>query len=369
MVVESLEVSDFRNYREAAVRFSPGTNLLYGDNAQGKTNLLEAIYLCGTTRSHRMAKDRDMVRFGAENAHLRALVRKDSGLYQVDLHLKQRGAKGVAVNKAPVRRAQDLFGVLHLVLFSPEDLQIVKGGPAERRRFVDMELSQIDPVYLSDLTDYNRALSQRNRLLKDLERDPGLSETLPLWDEQLVRFGSRVIRRRREFVEEICPTLERIHSDLTGGKERLTLSYEPDAAEKNFGEELALAEERDIRFGSTSRGPHRDDVSFISNNIDIRRFGSQGQQRTTALSLKLAELTFVEERIRETPVLLLDDVLSELDQDRRRFLLKRIGGIQTIVTGTGPEEFLREAVAVDKVFRVTEGQIEEMERHGGRAEL
>lgn len=357
MIISSMDVSNFRNYVKGEIRFSEGVNILYGENAQGKTNLLEAAYISGTTKSHKGSRDREMIRFGEEEAHIRTMVEKDDSSYRIDLHLKKHKSKGIAINQVPIRKAYDLFGVLNIVFFSPEDLNIIKNGPSERRRFLDSEICQLDKIYLSGLARYNKALNQRNRLLKEIPFHPELKGTLSSWNETLSSYGKQVIERRKAFLRDLNLLINEIHRDLSGNLEELELIYEPDVLEEEFDKELILSEDRDLKQGMTSRGPHRDDVIFKINDIDIRHFGSQGQQRTAALSLKLAEIELVKSRIKEAPVLLLDDVLSELDHHRQDFLLKRIGSIQTIITCTGLDEFVRNNVRIDRLFRIDHGQI------------
>lgn len=357
MIIKSLELKYFRNYEQLSISFDRGTNLLYGDNAQGKTNILESIYVSGTTRSHRGSRDSEMICFGQEEAHIRAEVEKDGAKRRIDLHLKKNSSKGIAVDRVPIRRAGDLFGLLNLVFFSPEDLNIIKEGPSRRRRFLDMELSQLDSVYLYELTKYHKALQQRNRLLKDLLYRPGLADTLPVWDEQLVSCGEKIISRRETFLTELNDLVGGIHRKISGGREELALRYEPSARPGTLAEELARYGEKDKKTGMTEAGPHRDDISFLINGTDIRRFGSQGQQRTSALSLKLAEIELVRKRIRDTPVLLLDDVLSELDSRRQNYLLNSITDVQTILTCTGLDEFVKNRFQLNKVFLVKEGKV------------
>lgn len=198
MIIKSIELKNFRNYEELTLSLDRGTNIFYGDNAQGKTNILEAAYLSGTTKSHKCSKDKEMIRFGEQEAHIRTVVVKNDKEYQIDMHLKHNRTKGIAVNKMPIKKASELFGILNMVFFSPEDLNMIKNGPAERRRFLDAELCQLDKIYLSDLVVYNRILNQRNKLLKDMVYRPELADTLPVWDVQLAETGSRIIRRRRQ---------------------------------------------------------------------------------------------------------------------------------------------------------------------------
>ena len=225
MIIESLELKNFRNYGALTLEFDPGSNLLYGDNAQGKTNILEALYICAAAKSHRSGKDREMIRFGEDEAHIRLMLKKKDVPYRIDMHLKRDRSKGIAVNGVPIRRASELFGTLNAVLFSPEDLNIIKNGPSDRRRFMDMELCQLDRSYVFSLVNYNRALLQRNRLLKDLWSKPQLEETLSVWDEQIIRYGRELILRREAFLKDLNPVIREIHEKLTGGKETLFLSY------------------------------------------------------------------------------------------------------------------------------------------------
>ncbi len=361
MIIKSLELSNFRNYAQLKIDFSGSTNILFGDNAQGKTNILEAISVAGTTRSHKGCRDREMIRFGEEESHIRALVEKNGDERQIDIHLKKSQSKGIAVNRVPIRKAADLFGILNIVFFSPEDMDIIREGPSQRRRFLDMELSQLDRIYLSDLGNYNKVLSQRNQLLKDLEFQPELADTLAVWNLQLLEYGRKIIRRRSSFIHRLNDIVVDIHRNITGDREKLVLKYEPDAGSDEFEQRLLMQEETDLRLRTTTVGPHRDDIRFEVNGIDIRKYGSQGQQRTAALSLKLSEIELVREMIQDTPVLLLDDVLSELDQHRQNDLLNQIHDVQTIITCTGLDEFVKNRFPIDKVFFVKEGTVTEQE--------
>ena len=360
MRVQTLAVADFRNYVLQELSFHDGINLFYGDNAQGKTNLLEALYLCMTNKSYRGSKDRDMIRFGAEEAHLRLEAVKNEVPYRIDMHLKKNRKKGIAINSSPIRTAGELIGLLNVVFFSPEDLSVIKNGPAERRRFMDMELCQLDKVYLHYLNDYNKCLLQRNALLKDFENRKKNEDLLTVWDRQLSEQGKKVIQIRDRFVRDIAPAARGIHERLTGGKESLELFFEPNVRPEQFDEMLAFNRDREWRQGTTLFGPHRDDIRFVvskagEKGTDIRQFGSQGQQRTAALSLKLAEIEIVREKVKDVPVLLLDDVLSELDKSRQNFLLESIHDIQTFITCTGLDDFIKSNFRLDRVFQVENG--------------
>lgn len=357
MYIESIQLKNFRNYESLELEFDQGTNILYGDNAQGKTNILESIYLCGTSKSHRGSKDKEMIRFEQEESHIRLFVCKNEMQYKIDMHLKKNKPKGVAINGIPIRKAKELLGVMNVVFFSPEDLNIIKNGPAERRRFTDMELCQLDTIYVSDLSGYNHVLNQRNKLLKDISTNEKLKETIDIWDEQLVQYGIKVIRKRREFIDELNEIASDIHRNLTGGLEEIEISYEPDAAEGSLAEKVFINRERDLKLRTSCTGPHRDDFCVMINGIDIRKYGSQGQQRTAALSLKLSEIYLVKKKIHDEPVLLLDDVLSELDSSRQNYLLNSIHDIQTVITCTGLDEFVSHQFEINKVFHVVKGTV------------
>ena len=357
MVIRSLRLKNYRNYDLLDMSFDPKTNILYGDNAQGKTNILEALYLSGTTKSHRGTKDRDMIQFGHDEAHLEMVVEKKGLTFQIDMHLKKNSPKGIAINKMPIRKASELFGIVNIVFFSPEDLNIIKNGPGERRRFVDLELSQLDKVYLSNLANYNRIVNQRNHLLKEAAYNSDVLKTLDIWDMQLVHYGNLIIQRRQEFVEQMNEIISGIHNKLTGGKESIRILYEPSNSYLTLEQALNKNKEKDLRIRSTSVGPHRDDIAFMIGDIDIRKYGSQGQQRTAALSLKLSEIELVKQSIHDTPVLLLDDVLSELDKHRQNYLLDSIHDIQTLITCTGMDEFVNHRFSINKVFHVQSGQV------------
>lgn len=357
MIIKSLELANFRNYEELNISFDKGTNILYGDNAQGKTNILEAIYVSATTKSHKGSKDKEIINFDKEEAHIRTYLEKENVETRVDMHLRKNKSKGIAIDGQKIKKAADLMGLLNVVFFSPEDLSIIKDGPAERRRFADMELCQLDSFYLYNLNHYNKIIGQRNKLLKDMYFQPELKETLNIWNSQLVSFGSKIIERREQFVKQLGDIIFDIHKKLSGGKEELVIAYEPDVSIEDFEKQMKYNQDKDIRLKQTTTGPHRDDFSFVVNGVDIRKYGSQGQQRTAALSLKLSEIELVKKISKDTPVLLLDDVLSELDSNRQNYLLNSIGNIQTIITCTGLDEFINNRFEINKIFKVTNGTV------------
>ncbi len=357
MYIESLQLKNFRNYQSLDLHLDQGTNILYGDNAQGKTNILEAVYLCGTTKSHKGSKDKDIIRFQEEESHICMKVVKNDILCKLDMHLRKNKSKGVAINGIPIHRTRELFGVVNLVFFSPEDLNLIKEGPSGRRKFLDLELCQLDKIYLSDLVNYNKILNQRNKLLKDIAFRPKLADTMEAWDYQLLQYGRRIISKRREFIAQLNEIIKDIHAGLTGGRESLELIYEPSVWENDFENALSANRDRDLKMKTTGTGPHRDDLCVKVNEFDIRKFGSQGQQRTAALSLKLSEIYLVKKVIHDTPVLLLDDVLSELDDSRQNYLLKSIRHIQTLITCTGLTDFVNHRFPINKVFQVVSGSV------------
>ncbi len=357
MIIKSLELENFRNYKSLNIEFDKGVNILYGDNAQGKTNILEAIYVSATTKSHKGAKDKEIINFEADEAHIKTYLDKEGLERRVDMHLRKSKSKGIAIDTVRLKKAAQLLGLLNVVFFSPEDLSIIKDAPAQRRRFVDMELCQLDQSYLYDLNQYNKIIAQRNKLLKDMYNNQDLKNMLGIWDMQIITYGQKIIKRRRLFVEQLNEIIDEIHYKLSGGKEKIKVEYAPYVSEDNFEEMLKKAREKDIKLKSTSVGPHKDDFIFIVNGIDIRTYGSQGQQRTAALSLKLSEIELVKKITGDNPVLLLDDVLSELDSNRQNHLLNNIGDIQTIITCTGLEDFVNNRIKINKIFKVETGVV------------
>ena len=345
------------------MNFDEKINIIYGDNAQGKTNIHESMYVCATSKSHRGSKDREIIRFDNDESHIKVNVKKNDMNYRIDMHLKKNKPKGIAVNGIPIKRAVELFGILNIVFFSPEDLNIIKNGPSERRRFIDMELSQLDKIYLDCLINYNKVVNQRNSLLKEyaFSGREDIISSLDIWDMQLVKYGNDVIKSREKFVKEINDLVKSIHTKLSGDREQLEIIYEPCVKEQDFESELVRVRDRDLKFKCTNIGPHKDDMCFLINGMDVRKYGSQGQQRTAALSLKLAEIELVKQIIHDTPVLFLDDVLSELDSRRQNFLLDSIGNIQTMITCTGLDEFINNRFSINKIFKVVNGTVSSME--------
>ena len=358
MIIKSIKLNNYRNYEHLELDFDNNINILYGDNAQGKTNLLEACYYSAIGKSYKGSKDKDIVRFEQDVLGINTVIGKNNRDYTIDIIINKNKKKIIKIDNVPIRKTSELLGLLNVILFSPEDLNIIKNGPSERRRFIDSELCQIDSIYLSDMINYNKVLNNRNKLLKEISVNNSLKDTLDVWDEQLINYGKSIIKRRREFINELKYYVKDKHLTISGGKEELIINYEPNVDDIFFEDELISKRDKDLRFTQTSVGPHRDDISFRINDIDMRKFGSQGQQRCCALSLKLSEIDIVKNIIKENPVLLLDDVLSELDSNRQKFLLNGLSDIQTIITCTGLDDFVNNRFDADKIFKVVNGVIE-----------
>lgn len=346
MHVARLKLNYFRNYEALDLRPRPGLNVIVGENAQGKTNAVEAVFFCAFGRSHRTARDAELINHGMAGGYVGLDVKTRAGERRIEMKLRAGERKQVFIDRLQTQRSGELMGVLNVVMFSPEDLELVKGAPAERRRFLDMELSQLRPAYYYKLQQYNAALKQRNALLKG---EPGrerpvqaVREQLYVWDEQLAAAGADVMRMREEFVDSLSTLARDLHRSISGGREQLSVAYAPCVDPARYGgtarealqEALYAAALDDIRRGFTTMGPHRDDLSVCLGDAPVRVYGSQGQQRTAALSLKLSELALLTQEKGEPPVLLLDDVLSELDEPRQRALLEAMRGCQCFLTCT-----------------------------------
>ena len=363
MFINSLELSHYRNYNDLSITFHPGITILYGDNAQGKTNILEAIYISGTTKSHRGSKDKDIIQFGEEESHIRLNLTKNDVGHKIDMHLRKNKSKGVAIDGQSIKKSGELFGIIHIIFFSPEDLSIIKNAPSERRRFINLELCQLNKLYYYNYVNYNKALNQRNILLKQISYNPSLEDTLDMWDDYLIEYGKGIIEEREKFIKQLNDIVKGIHSHLTGGKESIEIGYEKNVDINDYKNVMSDKRDMDLKYQSTQVGPHRDDICFYINGIDVRKFGSQGQQRTAALSLKLAEIELVKSTIHDNPILLLDDVMSELDSNRKNYLLDSINEIQTIVTCTGYDDFIKSRLHINQIYKVANGTIETFDQY------
>ena len=360
MLIQSLELNNFRNYSSLSLKLNDGVNIFYGDNAQGKTNILDAVYVGCTSKSHKLSKDKDMIHFDENEAHIRINLLKREVPYRIDMHLKKNSSKGIAINGLPIRRSSELFGIANVVIFAPEDLNIIKDGPAERRRFVNMELCQLNKLYVYNLISYSKVINQKNKLLKEYEYTKGADDFIDIYNEQLIRFGTEIINIRRDFIDKLNEITSDIHNDITEGTEQLKLSYDANTRADDFALELKRHRANELRMGMSMVGPHRDDIKFIVNGSDLKNYGSQGQHRTAVLSLKLAEIEIVKQITGERPLLLLDDVLSELDRKRQTRMLNTIREGQTLITCTGLDDFVDNRFNIDKVFLVKSGSVSEM---------
>ncbi|MDD2572940.1 MAG: DNA replication/repair protein RecF [Firmicutes bacterium] len=366
LYLRELKLKNFRNYKEQALNPSRGFNLLLGNNAQGKTNLIEAIYLLSSGRSYRTPVDSELLRWGADTLYIKGAVVEEGGEKSIEIGIRGSN-KRVKVNGVQLSKRGELFGKLTTVIFSPDELKLVKEGPNYRRKFMDQEIIQIKPAYYYVLTGYNKVLSQRNSLLKDSMKGRANIDTLEVWDKQLTEYGVRLIYDRQRFIKRLSGFAKQMHSKITNGQEDLEVTYQCCVGPKEeeslsdirsrFGKRLQSFRGRDFKTGVTNFGPHREDLSVNVNGIDVRKYGSQGQQRTAALSMKLSEIELVKSETGEYPVLLLDDVMSELDLLRQEYILGNLARVQTFITCTHLTGVMKKRCDKGKVFNVNSGII------------
>ena len=359
MFIKRLQMLNYRNYNVLDINLGPHVNVFMGDNAQGKTNILEGIYYCAFARSHRTSKDRELINWNADNALLSVMVGRERLDKRIDISILKDGKKAIQINKIKIKKIGELFGNFNVVMFSPEDLKIIKDSPGVRRKFIDMELCQLNPKYYYNLVQYNKVLNERNSILRNRNIN---KDILDVYDMQLVEFGYKIIIDRLEYIQKLNKYSAKIHSEITSGKEKIEFKYistikDLENIKENFYSLLEKNRVRDCERGITSVGPHRDDFTVLINDIDTKSYGSQGQQRTAVLTIKFSSLKIIKELTGEHPVLLLDDVLSELDFSRKRYILSTIGDIQTIITCTGIEDLYEYLDDKSKVFKVKDGEI------------
>jgi DNA replication and repair protein RecF len=370
--IETITLTNYRNYKKTEVAFENNVNVILGENAQGKTNVMEAIYVLAMVKSHRTPRDKELIRWDEEYAKIEGRIKKRNGLLSLQLVISNKGKKA-KLNELEQRRLSDYIGALNVVMFAPEDLNLVKGSPSIRRRFIDMEIGQVHPVYIHHLTQYQKILQQRNSLLKDLQRHKSKEKLimLDILTSSLVEAAGRVIKKRFDFLKLLQQWAEPIHQGISRGLETLNVQYLPSievSEEMNLSKIIEMLEkkfdkikDREIDRGATLAGPHRDDLGFLVNGKDVQMFGSQGQQRTTALSIKLAEIELIKSEVGEYPILLLDDVLSELDDHRQSHLLNTIQGkVQTFVTTTSVDGIHHETLEKATTYQVVNGQISQV---------
>lgn len=357
MYFTDIRLKNFRNYIDQTICFHPKVNIIRGNNAQGKTNILEGLYIMSLGKSFRTNKDSEMIGFNADYCSVKSTYIKDETERNIEIILSKIG-KSLIIDGYKAKKSSELIDNVYIVAFTPEDMKIVKDEPERRRRFMDRELCQLKPVYYSNLQKYKKALIQRNALLKQGDYDEGLME---VWENNLVEYGSKIIIERAEFIDKIKDISKTIHEKITEGREELKLSYDASISgdkevKYEFQRIIRNERKRDTYRGSTGSGPHRDDIIITIDDMDVRNFGSQGQQRTAALSLKLAEVLLIKEDKKVSPVLLLDDVLSELDEKRQEFLLKSFSDVQLFITTAEMKETLWSNLPDRRIFNVNEGQ-------------
>lgn len=360
MYIKYLNLLNFRNYDELSIELNKNINIIIGDNAQGKTNILESIYYCSIGKSHRTNKDKELIQWNKEQAYIRAYVSKERIDKKIEIKLLKEGKKAININTIKINKISELMGNLNVVMFSPEDLKIIKDSPSFRRKFLDIELCKINSNYYYNLVQYNKVLEERNALIKRYYDSN--SKIIDVYDEQLSNYGSYIIKCREDYIDKLNQKGKIIHNDITSNTENINFKYitsiknTKDAKEeiKNL---LLKNRKNDFERRITSIGPHRDDIYIDINGIDVRCYGSQGQQRTSILTIKFASVEIIKELIGEYPVLLLDDVLSELDEKRQKYILSSIINIQTVITGTGIQNIMKYISGNTKVFNIVSGKI------------
>lgn len=360
MYIKNLQLINFRNYDELGIELNKGVNIFIGDNAQGKTNILESIYYCSLAKSHRTNKDKELINWNKEEAYIKAYVSKERLDKNIEIKIFKDGKKGIKINSIKATKLQELIGVFNVVLFSPEDLKIVKESPAHRRKFLDIELCKLNSKYYYSLVQYNKALNERNSLFKKWNQS--IEGIIDVYDAQISKFGSYIIKERLKYINKLNEKGKLIHKEITSASEEINFKYLTDIkSAENIEEELNTLLKKSIKSDmerrTTSHGPHRDDFSISINDIDTRNYGSQGQQRTSVLTIKFSSLEIIKDQTGEYPVLLLDDVLSELDLNRQKYILNSINNVQTIVTCTGIENIRNYLSESSKIFRVDSGRI------------
>jgi len=367
--LRELTLNNYRNYKSATLGFDSKRVLITGKNAQGKTNILESIFLACTGRSHRTSKDSELIMLGEESCNIRVDVERKTAQFSIDINISRKDRKRIKINGMAIQRMGQLMGHLNGVMFSPEDLKIVKESPSERRRYMDMEISQIKPQYFYYLQQYNRILTHRNNLLKQINKKAELKKTLSIFDEQLAEAGAFIINQRHEFITKLSRIAKRIHKKISSDMEELNIKYKPslrvrsfdiESIQQDFLDALERNHLEDIQRGNTGVGCHRDDINFELNGMDVKIFGSQGQQRTVVLSLKLSDIELMYGETGEYPVLLLDDVMSELDEERQIKLFQELGDVQTFVTTTDYRSIPAQELEKFETLVINEGKIQKM---------
>lgn len=366
MLIEKLYLQNFLSYKKEFIEFDDGLNILKGNNASGKTNLVEAIFLSSIGKTARNTKDKDLINWNSDNnARIKLLVKKKYYSHTIEIFIDKNGKKTILIDSIPISRLGELLGILNVVFFSPDEMKLIKNSPADRRRFIDISLSQQNKIYFYNLLKYNKLLQQRNKVLKNYKNNNSLKDMLEIVDKSLIPCEENIIIERSKFIEKLRPVANDIHKKITDQKEHLNIAYETESIDfsdisSSLKKLYISSYEKDKKLEYTTVGIHRDDLKIETSNIDVRKYGSQGQQRTAVLSLKLAEIKMLETITGETPILLLDDVMSELDERRQKALMNAIQGIQTIITCT---DFNKNLVNYDFTrFTIKDKHIIEKER-------
>mgnify|MGYP003489716542 CR=1 FL=1 len=371
MYIESLQVKNYRNYENQQMDFENKVNVILGENAQGKTNIMESIYVLAMAKSHRTSNDKDLIRWDEEYAKIEGRVKKRTTSIPIEILISKKGKKA-KVNHMEQQKLSQYVGNMNVVMFAPEDLNLVKGSPQLRRRFLDMEIGQVSPLYLHDYSQYQKILQQRNHFLKMLQvKKQGNLDMLEVLTDQFIEYAVKILEKRFQFLALLQNWAEPIHKGISRDLETLQIKYKPSADVSEsmslskmvevYKEKFDKIKQREIDRGVTLFGPHRDDLLFFVNGRDVQTFGSQGQQRTAALSLKLAEIELIHSEIGEYPILLLDDVLSELDDYRQSHLLNTIQGkVQTFVTTTSVEGIDHATLNEAATFKVVQGKMKQI---------
>ena len=356
MYIKNIELSNFRNYKQQQIEFDKDINIFFGENAQGKTNILEAIFLCAIGKSFRAKKEKELICLDEKNATVELTYQKEDREGSIRIELNDK--KQVYINGIKQNKLSDLLGNIHIVMFSPDDIEILKSGPAKRRRFLNMMISQLRPRYVYYLNMYLKTIEQRNNYLRQIANENKSQDLLDIWEERLVEYAREIFLYRNEFIQKIKEKIQTIHSEITRGQEDLKIKYISDCEfSDKFREELKRTRQSDIEKGYTTKGIHRDDIYFFINKKQVNIYGSQGQNRTVILSLKLAELEIIKEEIGEYPVLLLDDFMSELDKKRRENFLKRIHNTQILITCTEQFTIFEKKC---KTFQIEKGNVKKI---------
>ena len=353
MWIEKININNFRNYKNQEINFSKKINIFYGENAQGKTNIIEAIYLCSMGKSFRTNKDLELIKFKENTAQIEINFQKSDREGNIKMNISNN--KNILINKIKIKKLSELLGNIHIVIFTPEDINILKGGSQNRRKFLNIMISQLRPNYMHIYNLYKKTLDERNNYLKKIKLENANEELLEIWDEQLIKYGKIIADYRKEFIEKIKNKIKNIHNNITGNKEDIKIEYITDCLDENkYREFLKERRKLDIIKGYTTRGVHRDDFQIFLNDLLVNIYGSQGQHRTAMLSLKISELQVIYEEIGENPILLLDDFMSELDEKRRNNFIENIKDTQVIITCTD-KILLNDMDA--KIFNVKNGEI------------